>query len=208
MMLVNHFDKVTGFDVADSQIKQANADNIYCNISYQVSPAEQLPLKSESVNLLTCAQCFHWFDFEAFFTEARRVLKPNGVLALITYIRPLIAHSSLKHLIRDAFNNDPLNKYVAKQLEIVDNGYADVAIPFADVTRMQTTLVTDGASGDDILGYIRSWSSYGLCEKHEPQRAVQLTVDIERKIREQTGADMSDKQFTLETPFFLILARK
>jgi SAM-dependent methyltransferase len=44
--------------------------------------AEHLPLRPASVGLLTAFNAFHWFQPEAFFTEARRVLVPEGRLAL------------------------------------------------------------------------------------------------------------------------------
>lgn len=208
VLLADYFNEVHGSDVAESQIKRAIEDNKLSNVKYFVSPAEVIPLPDNSVDLITCAQCFHWFDFERFYAEVKRVLKPNGVLALITYIRPLLDNEQLRSLIRDAFNNEPLNKYVAEQLRIVDNGYADVQLPFNDITRRETTIFTDGVSCEDILGYVRSWSSYGQCVKHEPEAARQLESDIRKKVVEVTGNSVNDKQFTLETPFFLLMARK
>jgi ubiquinone/menaquinone biosynthesis C-methylase UbiE len=46
--------------------------------------AERLPLRSESVDAVTVAQAFHWFDVPAASHELRRVLKPGGHLALVT----------------------------------------------------------------------------------------------------------------------------
>lgn len=208
LLLAEHFERVHGSDVAESQIKQAIADNKLKNVVYFVSPAEVIPLPSNSVDLITCSQCFHWFDFDKFYAEIKRVLKPNGVLALITYIRPLLDHQDLKYLIRDAFHNQPLNKYVAEQLKMVDNGYADVHLPFNDVTRRETTIFTRGASGADILGYIRSWSSYNLCAQNEPEQATRLEQELSEKICKQTGKKVDEPQFCLETPFFLVMARK
>lgn len=175
-----------------------------------MSPAEQIPLPDNSLDLITCSQCFHWFDIESFYVEANRLLKPGGVLALITYIRPIIVHNDdeIKSLIRSSFTNPPLNKYVDEKLKIVDNGYADVVLPFNDVRRKEMTIHTNNVSGSQIIGYIKSWSSYGLCSIHDLKSANQMVSDIESKIRDKTGKGISDEQFTLETPFYLILARK
>jgi SAM-dependent methyltransferase len=51
--------------------------------------AEALPLESASVDAVTVGQAFHWFDPVAAVTEAARVLRPNGVLALVWNIRDL-----------------------------------------------------------------------------------------------------------------------
>lgn len=40
-------------------------------------------LPDNSVNYITAAQAFHWFDFEPFKRECRRVLKPGGKVMII-----------------------------------------------------------------------------------------------------------------------------
>lgn len=167
-------------------------------------------MPDHSLDLITCSQCFHWFDFDAFYAEAKRLLKPGGVLALITYIRPSILHNDkeIRDLIRNTFTNPPLNKYVDEKLKIVDNGYAEVVLPFNDVRRKQMTIYADNVSGSQVIGYIKSWSSYGQCVQYDLKAAKEMESDIERKIKVKTGKDMSEEQFTLETPFYLILARK
>ena len=52
---------------------------------YHVTPAEHSDLERESVDLITVAQALHWFDCDAFYAEAKRVLKPDGVLAVWSY---------------------------------------------------------------------------------------------------------------------------
>jgi len=47
------------------------------------SPAENLSLQNESVNFVTVAQAFHWFNREMFKTECQRILKPGGKVVLI-----------------------------------------------------------------------------------------------------------------------------
>jgi SAM-dependent methyltransferase len=47
------------------------------------APAEHTGLTDNSVDLITAAQAFHWFNNAATKAEFRRILKPNGKLALI-----------------------------------------------------------------------------------------------------------------------------
>lgn len=53
------------------------------------APAENTGLADSSVGLVTTAQAFHWFDEELFKTECRRILTPNGQLAIVFNERTL-----------------------------------------------------------------------------------------------------------------------
>jgi SAM-dependent methyltransferase len=45
--------------------------------------AERIPLPDAVADAVTVAQAFHWFDGDAALAEIHRVLRPDGVLALI-----------------------------------------------------------------------------------------------------------------------------
>ena len=49
--------------------------------------ATDMPLESESVDAVCCAQAFHWFATQEAVQEVRRVLKPGGMFGLIWNIR-------------------------------------------------------------------------------------------------------------------------
>ena len=54
-------------------------------VEYRVAPAEDSGIDSGTVDLIMVAQALHWFDLDRFYAEARRVLKPDGVLAASAY---------------------------------------------------------------------------------------------------------------------------
>ena len=49
--------------------------------------AETTTLTEHSINLVTAASAFHWFDTEKFHTECKRILKPNGILFTVANAR-------------------------------------------------------------------------------------------------------------------------
>lgn len=49
--------------------------------------AADTTLADASMDLVTCAQAFHWFDPEAFSAECRRILRPRGKVFLIWNMR-------------------------------------------------------------------------------------------------------------------------
>ncbi|KAI8873857.1 S-adenosyl-L-methionine-dependent methyltransferase [Ramicandelaber brevisporus] len=55
------------------------------NIKYVDSNSDHLVAEDGSADLVTVAQAIHWFDVSKFLAEAKRVLKPTGVLAIIGY---------------------------------------------------------------------------------------------------------------------------
>ena len=80
--LADHFSKVFATDVSKEQI--ANAFQLP-NIEYKVSPGEIIDLPDDSVDLVTVAQGIHWLDPDKFYSEAKRVMKPAGRIAVWCY---------------------------------------------------------------------------------------------------------------------------
>ena len=55
------------------------------NIEYRLESAEQSTIEDKCIDLITVAQAIHWFDFNVFYKQVHRVLKPDGVLAAWAY---------------------------------------------------------------------------------------------------------------------------
>lgn len=52
-----------------------------------VATAQRLPLRSDAVDAVICAQSFHWFAGSAALEEIHRVLRPGGRLGLVWNVR-------------------------------------------------------------------------------------------------------------------------
>jgi ubiquinone/menaquinone biosynthesis C-methylase UbiE len=55
------------------------------NIRYEAAAAECSSLEDNSADLITVSQALHWFNFEKFYAEVKRVGKKNSVIAAWTY---------------------------------------------------------------------------------------------------------------------------
>src|SRR5262249_30630984 len=71
--LAERFGSVIATDASPQQVAAATPRP---NITYRVARGEDSGLDSKSVDLITVAQALHWFDLDAFYREAQRVLKP------------------------------------------------------------------------------------------------------------------------------------
>ena len=56
---------------------------VHNNIISVNSSAEDTKLDDKSVDFITVAQAFHWFDRQSFKTECRRILKDGGKILLV-----------------------------------------------------------------------------------------------------------------------------
>ena len=59
----------------------------YKNFTAVDAPAENTGLETASVDFVTAAQAFHWFDRQLFKKECARILKPGGKVALVWDVR-------------------------------------------------------------------------------------------------------------------------
>uniref|UniRef100_A0ABM0LWN0 Methyltransferase DDB_G0268948-like n=1 Tax=Saccoglossus kowalevskii TaxID=10224 RepID=A0ABM0LWN0_SACKO len=81
-----HFEQIIGFDASQEQVKAANDSNEFSNIQYKFGRAENIPIESQTVDLVSVANCAHWFEnIDIFYKEVERVLKPGGCLAIYGY---------------------------------------------------------------------------------------------------------------------------
>jgi SAM-dependent methyltransferase len=82
--------------VDPGQAMLAELRRVLPDVEAQVGGAEAIPLPDDSVDGITVAQAFHWFRHDEALPEMRRVLRPDGGVALIWNARDQesrVAHS-------------------------------------------------------------------------------------------------------------------
>ncbi|MEZ5615241.1 MAG: class I SAM-dependent methyltransferase [Rhodocyclaceae bacterium] len=151
--LAAHFAHVIATDPSQSQLAHAEP---HPRVEYRQAAAEAGPLETASADLVTVAQALHWFDLEKFYTEARRVLKPGGVIAAWTYTL-LDAEAGIDELLTDFYRN-VVGPYWPPERRMVDDRYRSLPFPFAPIAPPAFVIRTEW-SRDDLLGYLGTWSA-------------------------------------------------
>ena len=86
-ILSPYYKKIIATDISPGQISNALRKS---NILYIVSEAERAPIAPAAVDLITVGQAIHWFDFDMFYPEVKRILKPGGIISCWGYSQPEI----------------------------------------------------------------------------------------------------------------------
>jgi len=150
--LASVFDRVIATDASEKQISNAQP---YDRVEYRVAPAEDSGIDSGTVDLIMVAQALHWFDLSRFYAEARRVLKPDGVLAASAYnllhIGPAIDEVVNRYYYEVVGPFWPLERKLVEQ-------FGDLPFPFQEIDSPKFEM-TASWNLDHLLGYLQTWSS-------------------------------------------------
>jgi SAM-dependent methyltransferase len=194
--LADHFARVIATDASAQQI--ANAEP-HPQVEYRVAQAEQSGLESHSVDLVTVAQALHWFDVDAFHAEARRVLKPDGIIAVSCYTFLEVAPEI--DAIVNRFYFETVGPYWPPERAIIENGYRDLPFPFPQIPAPQFRIEAHW-SVEQLTGYLRTWSA---TQKFIAARGYDPVGETERALRQVWGK--ADAQRLVVWPLLLRVGR-
>lgn len=155
--LSKHFNQVQASDISERQIKNATKKE---NITYSITRAEKTHFADNQFDLVAVGQAAHWFDFDAFNQEVKRVTKPGGVIAIWGY-GLLKINAEVDSLI-DRFYTEIIGPYWDKERRHIDNSYQSIKFDFEEVpySKQRTIDVNWGLA--QLQGYFNSWS----CVQH------------------------------------------
>jgi SAM-dependent methyltransferase len=155
--LIEKFDKVYATDVSEEQIANAKP---HPRISYEVSPSEKTRLENASCDLVCVAQALHWFNYELFWPEVQRVLKPGGVFTAFGYNWPSVNKEIDAAIKASVF--DVVEPYWAANNKLLWNHYRDLVIPFEKLESPKFTMETRW-NLDEFFNFIHTFSATRRC---------------------------------------------
>jgi SAM-dependent methyltransferase len=150
--LASVFDRVIATDASEKQIANAQSRKL---VDYRVAPAENSGIQSETLDLIMVAQALHWFDLGRFYAEARRVLKPDGILAASAYnllrVEPVIDE------VVNRYYYEVVGPFWPAERKLVEQ-FADLPFPFREIGPPKFEMTAQW-NLDHLLGYLQTWSS-------------------------------------------------
>ncbi|XP_044160217.1 uncharacterized protein LOC122945262 isoform X2 [Bufo gargarizans] len=213
--LAPHFEKVLGIDISESQMnlaKQSTSANN--NVSYMVASAEKIPVKNDSVDLVHSGLAAHWFTIDKFLSEAVRVLKTNGCLALHAfYPATEIEYKDLSRDLSAVMSEvwDTLLQYVQKSvIQPLLCQYQNIyeAIPLKDKELITDIPVTMQMSISEIIGFIQSICMYDAFIEKDAKKAGQFLIQTEKRFREILGEEADSVRLNVLVKHFCVFACK
>jgi len=151
--LAEYFERVVAVDASRSQIDRAIA---HPRVRYERATVEQLPLPDGAASLVAAAQAAHWFDFERFYAECRRVLVPGGVIAAWTYGK-FHVDGAVDEVV-DHFYSDTVGRFWPPERRYVEEGYRTLPFPWREQPTPRFALETQWDL-NQVMGYLATWSS-------------------------------------------------
>jgi SAM-dependent methyltransferase len=175
--LAEAFERVIATDASEKQIGNAEA---HARVEYRVAPAENSGIELHTVDLITVAQALHWFDLARFDTEARRVLKPEGVLAAWAYklaqIEPAIDR------VVNRYYAEVVGAYWPAERVLIEK-FEDLEFPFPEIAAPPFEMTAEW-NAEHLIGYLRTWSAtqrFMAANQRDPLK------DVEENLRSAWG---------------------
>lgn len=156
--LAEHFRRVVATDLSTAQIVEARP---HPRVAYHAAPCTASGLPNASCDLVTVAQAIHWFDFDRFYPEVRRVLKPGGLIAAWTYM--LLRGEPQINAIIERFYAEALKPWWPPERRWVEAGYAGMPFPFAAAPPAPSFSIRLHWTLADLVNYVGTWSAVQRC---------------------------------------------
>lgn len=152
VQLAPRFSRVVATDASREQLDRAPPAP---GVEYRHEPAEAVSVPSGSVDLITVAAAVHWFDLDRFYAEVRRVLRPDGLLAVWGYHFPVIS-PEIDRLV-ERYSNEVIGPYWPAGARLIHDRYRSLPFPFAEIPVPSFHIESRWNLGQ-LAGFLGSWS--------------------------------------------------
>lgn len=169
--LAKIFDKVIATDMSEQQIENAKSLN---NVEFSVSSAEKTSFSDNTFDLICVAQALHWFDFDAFWPEVQRLLKPNGVFSAWGYSWPNIS-PELDAIFQEQIL-EVIEPYWAPQNKLLWDHYQEVNFPFDKLDSPEFSMRTNW-NLNEFFNFVHTFSATRRCMKEQGDVFFQRAFD-------------------------------
>ncbi len=175
-----------------------------CRALHQTDPllqivdgtAEHTSLESHSVDMVSAGRAMHWFDREKALAEFRRILKPDGWIAVVAFGRTEKGREEnhvYEHLLRD-FSPDHADTHAGYQ--VYRNLKSDLPRDF----HHEEILGTMSLNWEDLRGMTLSLS-------HSPSKDHPSFPLFEKALRDYFERFAADGEVLLETRYWINVGR-
>lgn len=151
--LANYFERVYATDASSEQIARAQGCE---RVEYHVEPAEHVSLDDSSTDLVTVAVAIHWFSFDEFYREVKRVLKPGGILAAWSY--SLTEVSPEVDRLVERYYGEILKGYWPERIRYLEEKYGSIPFPFEEIAPPSFAMEVRWDLAQ-FAGFLDSWSA-------------------------------------------------
>lgn len=169
--LAEHFQLVMGSDISAEQVMHAPGHK---GILYSVQPAEQTDFPDEFFDMVVVAQAIHWFNHEAFYREANRVMGPNAVIAAIGY--GLMRISPEVDAVLHHFYQNITGHYWEPERIYIDEEYQNLPFPFEPIEVLSFEMPCEWTFAQ-MIGFLNTWSAVKKYEQENGVNPLSLVAD-------------------------------
>jgi SAM-dependent methyltransferase len=169
--LAAYFDRIYATDASARQISLAQANE---KVDYHVEPAEHVALADSSTDLVTVAVAVHWFNFDEFYREVRRVLKPGGILAVWTYSFTEIS-PRIDQVIRQYYY-ETLRGFWPERIHYLEERYETLPFPFEEI-HPPSFVMERNLNLAQYAGFLDSWSATQRYKEQNGQHPLEVIWD-------------------------------
>jgi ubiquinone/menaquinone biosynthesis C-methylase UbiE len=147
------FETVYATDISEEQLEKAPLSS---NIIYKKEAAEQTGFADRQFDLITVAQAIHWFRFDDFYKEVHRILKPDGIFAVMGY-GLFSTNPDTDQLLMEYYHNI-VGPYWDAERKYIDQKYETIPFPFDEI---QTQKFSNQFvwTFEQLVGYLETWSA-------------------------------------------------